>query len=433
MIPIIKFQLKIHKERLAEKPLKIDRTPLHPIMLISYFRGSRFVYSTGEKIHASDWDPAGMQPVFEKRRKDLDSVRLQLNRYRQEFTRIWNHHENLGEILTPGILRREMDKVFKQISENRLEFLNFFEQTMQCMTSGKIITPAGRPYAKWSVKNYKKTYNNLIKYYNKKKDPLTWATIDMHFYNNFIAWCNEKDHSINHIGSMIKCIKVILRMGFEEGLHESIIWQNRKFKTIFEDVDTVYLNELELQAIADLDLKENPVLDRHRDRFLIGCYTGQRYSDFSRISKSNIRETMQGKIVVLNSEKTGKETAIPLHPVAEQIFIKYNWDLPSAISNQKMNDAIHTICAEAKINAEVEISEIRGGLKVYKKAAKHELVTSHTARRSFATNAFLAGIPSISIMKLTGHTTERSFLRYIRISSQENAIKLLSHSFFAAK
>jgi len=432
MIPDIQFQLKIHPEREPKDPENTGRTRPHPIMLMAYFKGLRFAYSTGEKIRAYDWDHEGMQPVIEKRRKDLDSIRLQINRHRMEFNRIWSFHENMGEIITPDLLRREMDKVFKLKTQNKLEFLDFFDQTIISMDQGRINTPKGRPYAKWSVKNYRKTYNNLIKYSSKKKDPCTWSGIDMHFYNNFITWCNEKDHGINHIGSMIKCIKVILRLGFEEELHQNLIWQNRKFKTITEEVDTVYLNETELQAIASLDLKENPVLDRHRDRFLMGCYTGARYSDFSRISKSNIRETIQGKIIVLNSEKTGKEVAIPLHPVAEKIFIKYNWDLPAAISNQKLNAAIHSICEAAKLTELVEISEIKGGMKFYNKISKHKLVTTHTARRSFATNAFLAGIPTLSIMKLTGHTSERSFMRYIRISSQENAIKLLSHSFFAA-
>ena len=51
-------------------------------------------------------------------------------------------------------------------------------------------------------------------------------------------------------------------------------------------------------------------------------------------------------------------------------------------------------------------------------------------KKSFATNIFIAGVPSISIMKITGHKSERSFLQYIRISQEENADKLLNHPFF---
>jgi integrase len=61
---------------------------------------------------------------------------------------------------------------------------------------------------------------------------------------------------------------------------------------------------------------------------------------------------------------------------------------------------------------------------------KYELITSHVARRSFATNLYLVDVPSITIMKITGHKTEKSFLRYIRITQEENANKLLNHPFF---
>lgn len=53
-----------------------------------------------------------------------------------------------------------------------------------------------------------------------------------------------------------------------------------------------------------------------------------------------------------------------------------------------------------------------------------------TARRSFATNAYLQNVPTISIMKITGHRTEKSFLKYIKIIQEDNANKLVNHPFF---
>lgn len=61
---------------------------------------------------------------------------------------------------------------------------------------------------------------------------------------------------------------------------------------------------------------------------------------------------------------------------------------------------------------------------------KWELVTAHTARRSFATNAYLAHVPTLAIMKITGHSSEKVFLRYIRISQEDNARQLQEHPFF---
>ena len=76
------------------------------------------------------------------------------------------------------------------------------------------------------------------------------------------------------------------------------------------------------------------------------------------------------------------------------------------------------------------ISTTKGGIKQNVSFKKHELITVHTARRSFATNAYLMNIPPISIMKITGHKTERAFLKYIKISQEDNANKLINHPFF---
>jgi integrase len=84
----------------------------------------------------------------------------------------------------------------------------------------------------------------------------------------------------------------------------------------------------------------------------------------------------------------------------------------------------------AEIDEPVIIRERKNGLCYKRTLPKYDLISSHRARRSFATNAYLSGIPSISIMQITGHSTERAFLQYIKVSQEENAINLASHSFF---
>ena len=61
---------------------------------------------------------------------------------------------------------------------------------------------------------------------------------------------------------------------------------------------------------------------------------------------------------------------------------------------------------------------------------KYEMITTHTARRSAATNMFKAGISAISIMKITGHTTEKAFMKYIKITAEENAELMAKSKFF---
>lgn len=72
----------------------------------------------------------------------------------------------------------------------------------------------------------------------------------------------------------------------------------------------------------------------------------------------------------------------------------------------------------------------KGGMRQTRVLEKWQLITTHTARRSFATNAFLAGVPTISIMKITGHKSELVFMHYIKISSEQNALLMLEHDHF---
>ena len=88
------------------------------------------------------------------------------------------------------------------------------------------------------------------------------------------------------------------------------------------------------------------------------------------------------------------------------------------------NRKIKKICRKAGIIQEVFIKKSSKGRQLTIKLKKYELVSSHTGRRSFATNAYLAEIPTLDIMAITGHRTEKSFLKYIKVSKSQFAEKI---------
>jgi integrase len=95
-----------------------------------------------------------------------------------------------------------------------------------------------------------------------------------------------------------------------------------------------------------------------------------------------------------------------------------------------MNEYLKEIGKLAGLTETIKVSTTKGGFRFDESFEKWQLITTHTARRSAATNMYLAGIPTISIMKITGHHTEKAFLKYIRISQEDNALKLMEHPFF---
>jgi integrase len=276
-------------------------------------------------------------------------------------------------------------------------------------------------------KQWKQTLRKLVEYKAATQKEVDFDTIDLDFYNGFLSFLNREGYSKNSIGGFIKDIKVFMNEAVDRKLTHNLEYRNRKFKVLEEQVDKIYLSQNELLKIFDLDLSNNQRLEKVRDLFVVACYTGLRFSDLIQVQSENINAGNQIKI---RTEKTGETVVIPIHKFVREILDKYNGSLPRSISNQKMNQYLKEIAEKAGISEAVKIAITKGGKTENQISQKHELVTTHTARRSFATNAYLADVPPISIMKITGHRTEKSFMKYIRISQEDNANKLLNHPFF---
>jgi len=257
---------------------------------------------------------------------------------------------------------------------------------------------------------------------------LTFERIDKNFYTKFVAYLNKKAYTLNTVGKYIQALKTFLTYSTENGYNTNLYFKTKKFKVHQVPGFSIYLTEAEIQAVYEKDFSESPHLERVRDLFVVGCWTGLRFSDFTTIKPENI----EGDFLRIKTFKTGEKVIIPIHQTVREIMNKYidryPNSLPPAISNQKMNAYLKDISEAVevlKINVDAEYQ--KGGFKVTEAKKKHELVTTHTARRSFATNVYKSGFPAISLMKITGHRTEKTFLLYIKVTPEENANKLMEH------
>src|SRR5690606_13251790 len=135
------------------------------------------------------------------------------------------------------------------------------------------------------------------------------------------------------------------------------------------------------------------------------------------------------KYIQFIQAKTGAKMRLPLLKKVQEILDKRNGAFPRQISAVKLNLYIKEVCRLAGINeliynGKTLTFEMEDGTKVTRKVdgkyPKHELITSHCGRKSFATN-FYAKIPTASLLHFTGHTTEKQLLTYIQKSDFEKA------------
>jgi integrase len=210
---------------------------------------------------------------------------------------------------------------------------------------------------------------------------------------------------------------------WNRSLTTNLQFKSKKFSVSWEETDSVYLSENEIAKLFQKDLSNKKRLEQVRDLFVFGCSVGLRYSDYSEVKPENIIVVEGETFIKMRTRKTGEMVVIPCSPEVLQIFEKYAANknsLPPTISNQKFNEYIKQACREA------ELTE-KGRLLSEPDKELCESVSSHTARRSFATNLYLSGFPAIELMKITGHRTEKAFLTYIKVSQLDTAKRLSKH------
>lgn len=385
-------------------------------------------YYTNETILPDRWDSkagAPIVPTAKNRRMnagEYKELKAALDNIEVTAKDVLRRLENDGIQPTNELLTKELDKIFKGYKE--IEPDKDIKDLL-CFVKSFIEKTDKKPN---TVKGYKQTAREIEGYITLTGKRLQFENVDLDFYLSFVEYLSNKGYSPNTIGARIKDLKMFMNEAYERNLHTNMDFKKKRFSKPKEETTAIYLNADELTKIYSCDLNSNPKLDKIRDLFLIGCYTGLRFSDLSLLCADNIN-SVDGTITI-RTVKTGKTVVIPLHSVIRQILEKYDNKLPRVPSNQKFNDYIKEVVKKADINEPILLQKTKGTLIYTETEPKHDLVTSHTARRSFATNAYLAGVPPISIMKITGHKTESSFMKYIKISDKENAIQLKAHKFF---
>lgn len=347
--------------------------------------------------------------------------------------------KQFNEIAQAGIppskdwLKSAIDKYYnKEISkeENLNQFIDRFIREIEAGDRTYTHNNDSKRYEAGTIKNFKGFKAQFDEYQKAKKVKLNFNSITVDFYDEFVRFFIKKDYSLNTIGRHIKNLKTLMRISMDEGLHSNVEVNRKKFKVMKTSVQNIYLTDAEVKRIRDLDLSDNRVLDVARDVFLIGCYTAQRFSDFSKITPVNIRTLDNGvKVIDLIQQKTRERVIIPIKPELEAILKKYDYQVPK-VWEQKLNFHIKTVGAKALITELIEVESIKGGLKVKSLVPKNDLIKTHTARRTGCTLMYLGGIPAIDIMKISGHKTEREFLNYIKVSKEETALNLAKHPYF---
>lgn len=271
---------------------------------------------------------------------------------------------------------------------------------------------------------YQGAAEHIMEYSAKIRQPVYTNTISEQMFEDFVYHLQaDKQLMSSTVKGLVERVKCMLNKAHNAGHLVNGTFRDYIFRD--DEVDMIFLTMADITRIYYFK-----GLTRHqeeiRDYFIVGCMTGLRYSDYSRLTADNF---VDGKISI-RTKKTKTPVLVPMHHFVKEIIQKYDGGLPPSRCIQYFNQAIKKICKRIGFTEKIPYERRIGMEFVRTMRPKYTLISSHTARRSAATNMFLANIPTFRIMLLTGHKTESAFFRYIRITREENAMTLAGNQFF---
>ncbi len=307
-------------------------------------------------------------------------------------------------------------------SNNKETLIGFIDHFIKDCEFGVRLSPKRQKLKPSSIGSYKTTKGYLLKFQEHTKKVLTlkdFSQSDIDKFSDFLI-IDEEFAMNTHAKAMMDLLQII-KYAVKLKKIPAVKMVELEFDTRREETDSIYLTESEILKLLEIKDFDDPIHEEVRDVFVVGCFTAMRFSDYSTIDPSAIRNNRLEFV----QKKTGGKVTIPIHPVVNSLLKKYDNALPKVPKNNEFNRIIKLVgeklpCLHVPFTKQVtygrELKELVD--------MKYNYLQTHTARRSFCSNEYLNGTDPLIIMSISGHKSHKSFMRYIKVSSDQYADKL---------
>lgn len=314
------------------------------------------------------------------------------------------------------------------------DYINHFRQSkpLEGIYFADFIQEVLEKKSRRKSEHYAVVYDALIKHINEFSalyncDIFT-NSVTEEFFDDFIIYLEERGLRHNTIMGYILKMQSMVRKANQYNYAVDTTYGEIELKE--EETFAVFLSMNEIARIYYYKFEKQDkrkAKERIRDLFVVGCLTALRYSDYSTLTQDNF----QDNYIVKRTKKTNVTVKVPMHDYVREIIAKYDGNIPNGLCIQYFNSYLKLIMREIGLTDLITFSYTVGGRLKTVTREKWEFISSHTARRSAATNMYLTGrMRTLEIMKLTGHKTEQNFFRYIRLTGDDTARSISGDMFF---
>jgi len=357
-------------------------------------------------------------PILKSTRMNLMEMELRVMRLFDDLS------ENGKKVVPAEILKQKIlallhpEKIGGECA-NQITLLDFINLFIRDSEKGARLKDSQYQIEESSIKPYRTTRYHLEGFQKSVKKKIGISDFSQQLHDEFSDYLTEVlGLSKNSHSKYIMVLSQVVKYAVKLKLLPAAILTDVKFNTKREETDSIYLNESEIQLLMDFKGFNNKGEEQVLDIFVLGCYTGLRFSNYSNL---NLDYLQQGVLTTIQ-QKTKKKVTIPIHPNVKRIIDKYSGELPPCPTNQEFNRTLKDLGRRIPtLNVPFAKQITRRRRVTVEETMKWEKLTTHTARRSFCTNMYLIGVPVPTIMAISGHRTEKSFRMYIKASGEEHA------------
>lgn len=403
----------MYRIRIIQKKGNQNRSGQAPIYVeYAFNRDKKALFNTGKKVASEHWN-IGKREI-KKSHPDHAHLNSFIKGLARDIELIADRAIQNDDVPTANYIKEHLGKSARQVFNREKDLDEIMDEWIDSSKAKS---------ARTTLKGYNSFKNHFLNYLIKRKKRFTISDLSPAIYDDFLLYLEtEVKLSTGEVGLLesaagkqIKNLKVFLKYCFKKELIKEFDLSDFKVKS--GTTDHVYVNDYELDKIQAVEFPDAPHLAKTRDLFVVGCETGLRYSDLSALRLDHIQEGFIRKPV----KKSTRKVIIPVSKRLQGVLDKYPDGLPKAVHNAVFNRQVKEVCKAAGIDTPFSRIIKRGNIKEEITVPKYEAISSHTCRRSFCTNQFLKGMPTLLIRKISGHKTEKAFLQYIKIDEEQAA------------
>lgn len=392
------------------------------VYLVFRWQGNRLLYNTPFTLPPGQWDKKSQRvkpksslapyinPILDK----LAAVTLEYY-YQCIYTGQEPTHEGFKDRLNTITKKKERKPTAKPVTPTAF-FTEWIEQRRQ-----------NPKYSPNTISSYESTLKKLARY-EALKEPLTWTNVGDDFAIDFAVFLQDHESmSRNTADKYLSNLKTCFTDAQARGYTPTGI----KYSVGASESENVYLTRDELRALEALEL-DTDVKRIARDRFLIGCYTGLRVSDYGQVQEHHFTRRDGVEFIEYSTQKSGKEikVMIPIHPAVTLVFERLKQYPLTTVNRWTVSNYVKEFARLAGIDTTVTLVRNQKGKNVELSAPKWRFVSSHTARRTFITNALLAGVSQTDIMAVTGIKKIQTLIKYNKLEKEKSALNVANSDFF---